>query len=88
MQNENGPCPLIAIVNVSLLRGQIHLDDGIEYITGRQLMTHLGDLIIRISTQQKLAPELMQNYEQIVSDALGSLDKFMIGLMVNVKFVR
>lgn len=28
MQNENGPCPLLAIANVLLLRNQIHLPGG------------------------------------------------------------
>ena len=29
-QNENGPCPLLSIVNVLLLRGKLSLPDGCE----------------------------------------------------------
>ena len=41
-QNENGPCPLIAIINVLLLRKTIDFSKGLEYITTTDLMKHLG----------------------------------------------
>ena len=44
-QNENGPCPLLAIMNVLLLKGKIKLPGMIEMVTSGQLMEYLGDCI-------------------------------------------
>jgi hypothetical protein len=46
-QNENGPCPLIAISNILLLRGKIILPTVMEIITAKQLMEYIGDMILR-----------------------------------------
>ncbi|XP_022258283.1 ubiquitin carboxyl-terminal hydrolase MINDY-1-like, partial [Limulus polyphemus] len=45
-QNENGPCPLIAIMNVLILKGKITLPSMVEIITAGQLMEYLGDCIL------------------------------------------
>jgi hypothetical protein len=42
MQNENGPCPLIAIANILLLRKQIEFQTGLEFISGDKLVEYLG----------------------------------------------
>ena len=45
-QNENGPCPLLAIMNVLLLQGRVTLESGLELITSEQLMDHLDECIL------------------------------------------
>ena len=45
-QNENGPCPLIAIMNVLILKGRIQIPSMMEIITANQLMEYLGDCIL------------------------------------------
>lgn len=45
-QNENGPCPLLAIMNILLLKGKVKLEPGQEIITPEQIMTYLGDSIL------------------------------------------
>ena len=45
-QNENGPCPLLAIMNILLLKGKVKLEPGLEIITPEQIMTYLGDCIL------------------------------------------
>lgn len=42
-QNENGPCPLVAIINVLLLRRQISLSANAEIATAGKLMEHIGN---------------------------------------------
>ncbi|MEE6502944.1 hypothetical protein FKM82_004688 [Ascaphus truei] len=84
-QNENGPCPLLAIMNVLLLAWKVKLPPMIEMITAEQLMEYLGDYILdakpkEISEVQRL------NYEQNMSDAMAILHKLQTGLDVNVKF--
>lgn len=82
-QNENGPCPLLAVMNVLLLRGQVVLPDGVEFITAQNLLERLGDCILRL-----IPSEFVQrpDYQQNVSDALLVLPKLITGLDVNVKF--
>ncbi|KAM9312693.1 ubiquitin carboxyl-terminal hydrolase MINDY-2 [Gastrophryne carolinensis] len=84
-QNENGPCPLLAIMNVLLLAWKVKLPPMMEIITAEQLMEYLGDYILdakpkEISEAQRL------NYEQNMSDAMAILHKLQTGLDVNVKF--
>ena len=46
-QNSNGPCPLIALVNVLSLRGKLVLPAGCELVAAGQLLEYLGDLLVR-----------------------------------------
>ncbi|KAJ8407707.1 hypothetical protein AAFF_G00267510 [Aldrovandia affinis] len=84
-QNENGPCPLLAIMNVLLLAWKVKMPPMMEIITAEQLMEYLGDYILdakpkEISEAQRL------NYEQNMSDAIAVLHKLQTGLDVNVRF--
>ena len=45
-QNENGPCPLLAIINVLLLQRKIQLPSMQEVVTTSQLMEYLWDCIL------------------------------------------
>ena len=41
-QNENGPCPLLSIVNVLLLQRKFSLPDSCEVISADQLLEYIG----------------------------------------------
>ena len=41
-QNSNGPCPMLAIANILLLRGKMELQDGCEMVSSEQLIELLG----------------------------------------------
>lgn len=84
-QNENGPCPLLALVNVLLLKGKIKLAPMLEMITPEQLMTYLGECILE-NTPKDLPETTQANYEQNIQDAMGVMHKLQTGLDVNVKF--
>lgn len=45
-QNENGPCPLLAIMNVLLLKDCVKLAPHTEFVSANQLMTYLGDCVL------------------------------------------
>jgi len=45
MQNQNGPCPLLAIVNVLLLQGKIKLSSSSDLVASDQLMAYIADWI-------------------------------------------
>jgi hypothetical protein len=63
-QNENGPCPLIAISNILSLRGKIVLPSVMELITANQLMEYIGDMILqnvpKVSTTYYMSLELVE----------------------------
>lgn len=46
LQNENGPCPLLAIANILLLRNAIHLQETIYEISEQDLLTIIAGYII------------------------------------------
>ncbi|XP_004452932.2 ubiquitin carboxyl-terminal hydrolase MINDY-2 [Dasypus novemcinctus] len=84
-QNENGPCPLLAILNVLLLSWKVKLPPMMEIITAEQLMEYLGDYML--DAKPKEISEIQRlNYEQNMSDAMAILHKLQTGLDVNVKF--
>jgi len=84
-QNENGPCPLLAIVNVLLLRGKLKIASGTAMITYSQLMALLWDCILTQTPQHISAGDRL-NYEKNMNDALAVIHKLQTGLDVNVKF--
>ena len=84
-QNENGPCPLLSIVNILLLRGKLSLPDNCDVVSASQLLEHLGDVILE-SVPQGLPSSKRLDYEQNVHDAIAILPKLQTGLDVNVRF--
>jgi len=83
-QNENGPCPLLSIVNVLLLRGKLALPEGCEVISAGQLLEYLADLLL--SSDPDLPREERLDYQHNMNDAIAILPKLQTGLDVNVKF--
>lgn len=84
-QNENGPCPLIAIMNVLTLKGKLKLPAMVEIVTASQLMEYLGDLLLN-SVPSNMSEGAQLNYEQNMMDAISILPKLQTGLDVNVRF--
>ncbi|XP_069796304.1 ubiquitin carboxyl-terminal hydrolase MINDY-1 [Narcine bancroftii] len=84
-QSENGPCPLIAIMNILFLRWKMKLPPKTEVISVEQLMILLGDCVL--STKPKESSEGLQlNFDQNMNDAMAVLPKLSTGLDVNVRF--
>ncbi|XP_060614033.2 ubiquitin carboxyl-terminal hydrolase MINDY-1 [Anolis sagrei] len=84
-QSENGPCPLLAIMNILFLQWKVKLPPQKEVITSDELMAHLGDCILSINPQQQ-SEALQLNFQQNVNDAMMVLPKLSTGLDVNVRF--
>ncbi|NXS54314.1 MINY1 hydrolase, partial [Brachypteracias leptosomus] len=91
-QSENGPCPLLAIMNILFLQWkatsrclQVKLPPQKEVITAEELMAHLGDCIL--ATQPRESSEGLQlNFQQNINDTMMVLPKLSTGLDVNVRF--
>lgn len=84
-QNENGPCPLLAIFNVLLLSKRIVLSDGVEFISSGQILSRVAE-IIWDAMPKDLADDERLNYEQNIADAIDVFPNLQTGLDVNVKF--
>ncbi|KAM6217148.1 ubiquitin carboxyl-terminal hydrolase MINDY-1 [Rhynchocyon petersi] len=84
-QSTNGPCPLIAIMNILFLQWKVKLPPQKEVITSEELMAHLGDCLLSIKPQEK-SEGLQLNFQQNVDDAMTVLPKLATGLDVNVRF--
>jgi len=84
-QNSNGPCPMLAITNILLLRGKIALPDGCEIVSSEQLLENLADTMLEC-VPKNLDPDRRLDYEANVSDAVIVLPKLQTGIDVNVKF--
>lgn len=85
LQNENGPCPLLAIANILFLKQIIQFSSRIEVITSLNLIEYLGDALLR-SKPTKMSEDQEMNFNENFSDALNLLHKLEFGLDVNVKF--
>ncbi|XP_074660398.1 ubiquitin carboxyl-terminal hydrolase MINDY-1-like [Tubulanus polymorphus] len=84
-QNENGPCPLLAIMNILLLKEKIKLPAMMEIITSEQLMEYLGDYVFE-QIPKNISEDAQLNFEQNMHDAMAVFHKLQTGLDVNVKF--
>ncbi|XP_063172839.1 ubiquitin carboxyl-terminal hydrolase MINDY-1 [Candoia aspera] len=85
MQSENGPCPLLAIMNILFLQWKVKLPAQKDMVTSDELMAYLGDCILSIKPQGQ-AEALQLNFQQNVNDAMMVLPKLSTGLDVNVRF--
>jgi len=82
-QADNGPCPLISIVNVLSLRGKLSLPQQCEAISAEQLLEFLADLLLDTRPDSlNTGPDFHYN----VNDAINILPKLQTGLDVNVRF--
>ncbi|VDQ01495.1 unnamed protein product [Trichobilharzia regenti] len=84
-QNQNGPCPMIAIANVLLLRGTIDLPKDSELISGNRLLAILSELLLS-KTPNDLDDGQLINYESNFYDALCLFPNLQTGLDVNIRF--
>ncbi|XP_042907927.1 ubiquitin carboxyl-terminal hydrolase MINDY-1 isoform X4 [Parasteatoda tepidariorum] len=84
-QNENGPCPLIAITNVLIMKGRITIPSLADFVSTENLMEYLGNCILE-SIPTNIPEGTQLNFEQNMHDAMAVLPKLQTGLDVNVKF--
>jgi ubiquitin carboxyl-terminal hydrolase MINDY-1/2 len=94
MQNKNGPCPLIAIANILLLRQTMTFNPNKTIINGDELIQYLVDTLFneiipkQHEAQCQMKPEMSNNLEHNIDDALKLINSLQNGLDVNVKFTK
>ena len=74
MQNENGPCPLLALSNVLLLRGSITIHADISTISFRDLTSLIAEYMLDRNSAQDV------NQQQNLADVMKVFPKLNRGL--------
>ncbi|KAK0587179.1 hypothetical protein LWI29_018719 [Acer saccharum] len=91
LQNDNGPCPLLAICNVLLLRNNLNLSPDIGEVSQEKLLQLVAERLIdsnsNVNMQNKDAG-YVENQQQNISDAIDLLPRLATGIDVNLKFRR
>ena len=80
MQGLNGPCPLLAICNVLLLRRLLSLPDGSRGAEFDQLIQHIANMLIERSSGSD------DIQKSILTDSFGILGTLNQGMDVNIRF--
>jgi hypothetical protein len=80
-QNENGPCPLLAVANVLLLQGKIRIDE--TFILSEELLRLVSDYILGSMPQTQ-----SENHAHNLNDCISVFPKLIQGLDVNVRFKK
>jgi hypothetical protein len=82
-QNQNGPCPLVAIINCLSISKRIKFTENLTHVTGKKLIDELADVIV--ASKPNMSAQLAE-FEYELKDALDILPKLQNGLDVNVGF--
>ncbi|KAL7488648.1 hypothetical protein ACHAW6_014245 [Cyclotella cf. meneghiniana] len=90
LQNENGPCPLLAAANALLLRGLLSLPPRCQQsgVAGIDDVVHLlADHAVSRHSSESATP-FSEAREYQLNEALGLLPELQRGMDVNPKFTR
>ncbi|KAK1374438.1 ubiquitin carboxyl-terminal hydrolase MINDY-1-like [Heracleum sosnowskyi] len=87
LQNDNGPCPLLAICNVLLLKNNLNLSPDIPEISQERLLSLVAErLIDSNSNVDNKDVGYVENQQQNIADAIDLLPRLTTGIDVNIKF--
>lgn len=96
LQNENGPCPLVALVNTLILNEALageaqssnvslsSYTSGKDKITVKTLLELLGEILVEKSTQYGQVEA--GKFNEDVNEVLALLPKLVTGMNINVRF--
>ncbi|KAG8662150.1 uncharacterized protein LOC110628211 isoform X1 [Manihot esculenta] len=89
LQNDNGPCPLLAICNVLLLKNNLNFSPDIAEVSQEKLLSLVAErLIDSNSNVHNKDAGYVENQQQNIADAIDLLPCLATGIDVNIKFRR
>ncbi|XP_078440314.1 FAM63A-like protein (DUF544) [Wolffia australiana] len=87
LQNDNGPCPLLAICNVLLLRNVIELSLDDSEVSQQKLLSLVAERLLDSNSNVEGKDEgYISNQQRNISDAIDLLPRLASGIDVNVLF--
>lgn len=87
LQNENGPCPLLAICNALLLRGNIKIHPDIGRVSSDDLVAMVANRLIEANPLSPRA-SMRANQQHTIDELIKLLPSLQQGLDVNVRFTH
>ncbi|KAJ4912936.1 hypothetical protein Rs2_07557 [Raphanus sativus] len=89
LQNENGPCPLIAICNVLLSRNEMSLQHPDRFqVSQERLLSLVADILFDSDADDDDDDEFTEDQQHKIADAINLLPRFAHGVNVNIRFRR
>ncbi|NXB43438.1 MINY1 hydrolase, partial [Leucopsar rothschildi] len=86
-QSENGPCPLLAIINILLLQWKARMiPTSLLWLPPGEAAPAEGGNCILATQPRDTSEGLQLNFQQNISDTMTVLPKLSTGLDVNVRF--
>uniref|UniRef100_A0A7N0RBH3 MINDY deubiquitinase domain-containing protein n=1 Tax=Kalanchoe fedtschenkoi TaxID=63787 RepID=A0A7N0RBH3_KALFE len=87
LQNENGPCPLLSICNVLLLKNNLNLSPDLPEVSQEKLLSLVAERLIDANSNfEDKDPDYVKNQQQNIADAIDLLPRLTTGIDVNLKF--
>ncbi|KAI3453639.1 hypothetical protein Pfo_010302 [Paulownia fortunei] len=89
LQNDNGPCPLLAICNVLSLKNSLNLSPDISEVSQEKLLSLVAERLIDSNSNiDNKDAGYVENQQQNIADAIDLLPRLTTGIDVNIKFRR
>jgi ubiquitin carboxyl-terminal hydrolase MINDY-1/2 len=85
LQNKNGPCPLLAVINVLVLRRRVSFHPDIRYVSLSDITSQLGNAIFdmnSLSVDPSIAIQQTMQFNSVM-ELIPVLER---GLDINIKF--
>lgn len=92
LQSANGPCPLLALCNVLLLRNQLNISQDARYVSFGELVGLVGNALFETNASATTGADLERvtssqaNVRESANACLEILPRLNVGLDVNCKF--
>ncbi|CRG97581.1 conserved Plasmodium protein, unknown function [Plasmodium gallinaceum] len=86
LQNKSGPCPLLCITNILLLRNQLHIDREITKISQKMIESKIMNLLLESNKKNVTDSRSSCNYRKNIIECVEILPQLKYGLDVNCKF--
>lgn len=86
LQNKNGPCPLLCISNILLLRNQMTIEKGCTNISQKNIEQKIMEVILRTNKYNATSQTSFCNYRQNILECVEILPQLKYGLDLNCKF--
>lgn len=87
LQNENGPCPLLAIANILLLRQNMSINPDLGHITFEDLITRVSNVLLDLEPGHPSEDDGTASKQALnINDSIEMLPKLNVGLDVNINF--